>query len=143
MERRDLVLAVLAAAEGAIHTPVQVQKLFFLIDKRLGKRIGGPYFDFRPYFYGPFDSQVYVVLEELARSGLVEVLSNGPKRSYKLTREGQERGDKLLSTLNPADSSYIRKLSSTVRQMRFGQLVSAIYRAYPEMRKNSVFQEPE
>jgi len=143
MERADLVLAVLAAGEGAHHTPVQVQKLFFLVDRRLGKKVSGPHFNFQPYFYGPFDRAVYVELENLAEKGLVEIHSEGAKRNYTLTAQGQEKGRKLLSNLDSAISSFIINLSSTVRQMSFGELVSAIYRGYPEMKKNSVFQVPE
>lgn len=143
MERADLVLAVLAAGEGAPHTPVQVQKLFFLVDRRLGKRISGPHFDFQPYFYGPFDRQVYAELERLAEKGLIEIRSEGSKRSYELTGQGQEKGRELLSSLDSAISSFIRNLSSAVREMSFGELVSAVYRAYPEMKKNSVFQASE
>jgi len=143
MKRADLVLAVLAAGEGAPHTPVQVQKLFFLVDRRLGKRISGPYFNFQPYFYGPFDREVYVELENLAEKGLVEIHSEGARRNYTLTRQGQEEGGKLLSSLDSVISSFIRNLSSAVREMSFGELVSAIYRTYPEMKKNSVFQASE
>jgi hypothetical protein len=36
--------------------------------------------------------------------------------------------------------AYIRQASEFVRSLSFTQLVSAIYKAYPEMRENSVFQ---
>jgi len=143
MERADIVLGVLAAGEGTAHTPVQVQKLFFLIDKRLGKRISGPFFAFKPYFYGPFDRQVYVELEDLAKKGLVEVCFDGARRTYRLTEAGQQKGRGILATLPEEIASFIENLSSTLRQMSFGELVSAIYRAYPEMRANSVFQASE
>jgi uncharacterized protein YwgA len=143
MERGDLVLMVLAAGEGAPHTPVQVQKLLFLVDRRLGPRISGPYFDFKPYFYGPFDREVYVELETLAGRRLLEICSEGTRRSYRLTSDGQQKGDRLLSELAPEMAPYLRSLSSAVRRLRFGELVSAIYRAYPEMRVNSVFQSSE
>jgi len=140
MKRKDFVLAVLAVGTGASHTPVQVQKLFFLIDKKLGERVSGPHFDFKPYFYGPFDPKVYQELENLAGKELVEIYHEGTTRNYKLTGKGQEKGEKVLAELDPKVVSFVRKLSSTVRRMGFTELVSAIYRAYPEMRGNSVFQ---
>jgi hypothetical protein len=63
MDRSSLVLAALAAAGGnAAFTPVQVQKLLFLIDREAGRLVGGPHFDFLPYDYGPFDRAVMIPL---------------------------------------------------------------------------------
>ena len=143
MERSDLVLAVLAAGDGAAHTPVQVQKLLFLVDRRVASGLAGPFFDFQPYFYGPFDRQVYGVLEDLARQGKVEICLEGPLRAYRLTRAGQDAGIALLKTMDAKVAAYIRSLSAIVRKMTFGELVSAVYRAYPEMKENSVFQTAE
>lgn len=68
MDREDLVLACLAPAKGALHSPVQVQKMFFLIDRNISEDIEGPLFDFHPYDYGPFDKAVYETLEKLAQN---------------------------------------------------------------------------
>ena len=68
MEKREIILAALAPADGVIHTPVQVQKLLFLIDKKIPHLVGGPYFNFVPYAYGPFDTEIYRLLEELEKA---------------------------------------------------------------------------
>ena len=73
MLRRDVLLMMMAPAGTAVHTPVQVQKLAFLIDRLVGETIGGTSFDFKPWHYGPFDKAVYQVLEELERDNLVEI----------------------------------------------------------------------
>lgn len=142
MHRRDVILAGLAPAKGAAHTPVQVQKLFFLIDRSVAHLIGGPFFDFVPFDYGPFDRAVYDELEGLARDHLVDISLNNNWRTYRLTSKGQERGDQQLAGLNPGAKSYIERASQFVRALSFSELVSAIYKAYPEMRANSVFREP-
>ena len=65
MERSELVLAALAAGgKNASYSPVQVQKLLFLVDREGEKLVGGKHFNFVPYDYGPFDREVY---DELAR----------------------------------------------------------------------------
>src|SRR3954453_2570368 len=89
--KADIVLAALSPAGGVPHTPVQVQKLLFLVDRNLAPLIGGPKFNFEPYHYGPFDQKVYSTLEELSRQGLVEVTqsSHGNWREYRLTPRGQ------------------------------------------------------
>jgi uncharacterized phage-associated protein len=142
LTREDIVLAALAPAGGATFTPVQVQKLLFLIDRNVAGLLGGPFFDFEPYHYGPFDKQVYSTLDQLATSGLVEIVAgSGNWREYRLTQTGLSKGDNLLSQLDSRSADYIRKASEFVRRLSFSRLVSAIYKAYPEMRANSVFQD--
>ena len=141
MKRGEVVLSALAPACGAPHSPVQVQKLLFLIDRNVPRDVGGPHFDFQPYNYGPFDKAVYEELEALAKDGLVEVCPGWKWNGYRLTEAGQKVGDGVLSSLKPNTREFIVKVSHVVRSLTFTQLVSAIYKAYPEMRANSVFQE--
>lgn len=140
MDRREIVLAALTPGNGALHRPVQVQKLLFLIDRSIADQIGGPFFDFQPYNYGPFDKGVYEVLEELAGDGLVEIVRENTWNDYQLTPAGQSGGDHLLRQLHAPVRDYIVTLSNFVRGLSFTQLVTAIYRAYPDMRANSIFQ---
>lgn len=140
MTKRDLVLAALAPAGGKPHSPVQVQKLLFLLDREAADLVGGPYFDFQPYDYGPFDKRVYSVLEGLDVAELVTIRSDGWKRSYALTPAGQRKGEQLLEQLPAQAKRYIRRASAFVRELNFIELVSAIYQQYPEMRQNSVIR---
>lgn len=141
MERKDFVLAVLSSCPDATYNPVQVQKLFFLIDMKIPKPVDGPYFDFAPYDYGPFDKRVYSTLELLTEEGLVAIEETTGYRSYTTTKRGQMKGQKLFETLPEKARTYIIKLSDYVRSLSFKELVSAIYQAYPKMRANSVFRE--
>lgn len=142
MKRNEIVLAALAAAEGGAFSPVQVQKLFFLLDRNIAEHIGGRQFEFEPYDYGPFDSRVYSALEELARDGLVEIESggSGAARRYLLSERGLGQGREKLNSLPVAATDYMRRAVSFVRSVSFSELVSAIYKAYPEMKVNSVFK---
>lgn len=141
MERKDLMLAVLSSSKGAPHSPVQVQKMFFLVDENIPEHIGGKRFCFKPWSYGPFDSAVYIELEGLAKEGFVEICPQQTWRSYRLTEKGQAKGKKLFKKLNVDAQKYIKELSTFIRGLTFTQLVSVIYKEYPEMRTNSVFQE--
>ena len=140
MNQREIVLAALAPAKGAQHSPVQVQKLLFLVDRKIPELVGGPHFDFHPYHYGPFDSGVYGVLEGLAQEGHVDITWEGRLRLYRLTVTGQRLGDKLLRKLPDKARKYVETLSGFVRELSFSTLLSVIYEKYPEMRANSVFQ---
>lgn len=142
MDRKQLVLTAMAPADGASHSPVQIQKLLFLLDREMPEQCGGV-FNFRPYNYGPFDKSIYAALEELQRDGYIEILGDrwDPWRSYRLTPEGQQTASELFSKLDDEPQEYISKASSFVKSQPFARLVAAIYKKYPDMKKNSVFQE--
>ena len=143
MTKRQIVLAAMAPADGDPHSPVQMQKLLFLLDREAAKLINGPNgprFKFEPYHYGPFDRDIYKVLEKLDADGLVTVRSDGWKRMYALTPKGQKQGDGLFDKLSKPARQYIQDSSSFVRKLDFMQLVSSIYQKYPDMRVNSVLR---
>ncbi|MGV8059390.1 MAG: hypothetical protein AB2L12_15415 [Smithellaceae bacterium] len=141
MDRKEIVLAGLSAGNCDLYSPVQVQKLFFLIDRNIAEKINGQaFFDFQPYNYGPFDKDVYTVLEVLSNEGYVQKVGQGAWTSFKLSQEGQKVGSAILDTLPTPEQEYIKAVSQFVRKLSFSELVSAIYKAYPEMKANSVFQ---
>lgn len=143
LERSDYVRAVLSSCGDASFEPVHVQKLFFLLDDRLAESLGGTYFDFQPYDYGPFDAGVYDSLQNLSLGRDVQLDQDWRgMRLYTLTRAGAEKGQRDLATLPAAVQNEIRKYAEWVRSQSFASLVSAIYKAYPAMKVNSVFVEP-
>jgi uncharacterized protein YwgA len=142
-ERLDrYVLAVLSTAGGAEWTPVQLQKMFFLLDKTIGPALGGPKFNFEAYDYGPFDAEVYRQVELLASYGEAMVLQplSGGMRTYRLTPSGQTNGALELRKLDSTLWDYIASMSAWVRSLSFQQLVRAVYDKFPDMRANSIFQ---
>ena len=142
MSRMKFVAAALASVNGAVFAPVQLQKMFFLLDQNVTDQVGGPMFDFQPYDYGPFDKVVYRELEGLASQGMARINPAAwGRREYSLTPEGQSFGEKALESLPPEIRIYIAKVSEFVRSLGFAELVGAIYNAYPEMRENSIFQD--
>lgn len=140
MKKSDVI--VLGLSGGYEFSPVQVQKLFFLIDKNV-PQFSGKFFDFTPYDYGPFDKTVYEELELLSHNGLVEILadSHASKRVYKLSRTGQKKALEIAKKQSDETVKYTAELSDFVRGLTFRELVSAIYKAYPDMRTNSIFFE--
>jgi len=140
MKRVDFVLAALSA-EGGRFSPVQVQKMFFLLEKNIPSATFKHSFGFKPYNYGPYSCSVYQDLEELSVQGLVAVTQSSSFREFAVTPEGAEQGKVALKELSEPAQLYIRQVSKFVRSLTFPQLVSAIYKAYPDMRKKSVFRE--
>ena len=142
MDRNSVILAALAPSRGKFLTPVQIQKLLFLIDRNVPEKIQGPHFDFQPYHYGTFDKSIYSLLDELAEKKLIQIIETGCSwKKYGLTPEGQSIAESYLNSLDEKTRAYIQRLSNFVLALSFEQLVSAIYKAYPEMKQNSVFKE--
>ena len=140
MDRRDVVLLMMAPAEQTAHTPVQVQKLAFLIEKMIGDKIGGTGFNFIPWHYGPFDKRVYATLEELEADGLVAIAEGGFRvQEFSLTPKGIEAGERVRGELDPRLGDYVKTLSAWVHRQSFASLVNAIYKRFPEMRVKSMF----
>ena len=143
MNRRDLMLAILAASGGQAYTPVQIQKAAFLVVENLGGALisEGPSFNFSAYDYGPFDRDVYVVADELRELGLADICnaSGGRWKTYAPTNEGVRAGSEILQTMAGSDRDYIQRVSVWVRRLSFAALVKSIYEAYPQMRENSIF----
>lgn len=141
-ERQRFVLAALAAQSGVALAPVQVQKLFFLFDENIASMIGGKQFDFEPYDYGPFDKEVYSEFDALEAKGLARVLENvdsPAKRLYLLTSDGQAAGEEALEKYYGDARQYMKEVSSWISGLSFAELVGAIYKSYPKMRANSIF----
>ncbi|MCH8035154.1 MAG: hypothetical protein IH950_15545 [Bacteroidetes bacterium] len=146
MTQKQLILAALSVSESTEYTPVQVQKLFFLIDRNVGNQIvGGPFFNFVPYHYGPFDKEVYNQLKELSETGDVSIEMNqgDGMRKYKLTEEGIVKGKQWRESLDDSITTYIAELNSFVIGIGFTDLVASIYQQYPEMKVNSIFQKAD
>lgn len=139
--RQMHVIAALAAGHlPAELTPVQAQKLFFVLDREASHLSGGQWFNSQPYDYGPFDIHIYYELDELSRLGLVEVDHSAKYRSYRLTPMGEEMGEQYLQQISEPAAQYFGAVKDWVKSLDFNSLVSEIYRIYPDMRVNSVFR---
>ncbi|SRR6266446_5544855 len=140
--RQKVVLAALAADRSSSFAPVQVQKLFFLLDQNIAADLGGPQFSFEPYDYGPFDRAVYSELEALAQKGLVaiEAEPGASRRKFLLTAAGYDAGRTAFAQLSARAQDYLLRVSAWVRSLSFAELVGSIYKQYPSMKANSVFR---
>ncbi len=137
LDKDDVVL--LALQDGRAYSPVQVQKLLFLIEKKAFSAKKS-LFNFTPYHYGPFDKEIYSVLDELKEKGLVDVHCNIDQkhRRYCLTDLGIKKAEKIVTSVKDTND-YIKKLADYVYTQSFTELVSAIYQEYPDMKENSIF----
>ena len=140
MKRSNYMLAVLATANNDEYTPVQIQKLFFLLDRNITERNKIPSFNFEPYYYGPFDKEIYTELNNLQTQNLLSLnYSYNNLKKYKLTPEGQRIGEKIFNAFDKGLKDYIKRTNEYVRKLSFEQLIKAIYKEYPDTKVNSIF----
>jgi uncharacterized protein len=142
--REQVALVVLSLARGGTFTPVQIQKALFLASRKVsGAFNSDSRYDFQPYDFGPFDWQVYSDVEGLERRGLARI--NQPQetrwRTYAATEAGVAEGLRLAQRLTEEQRTILDRIANLVRRLTFNDLVSAIYRAYPEMKERSVFRD--
>lgn len=143
MHRRDVLLAVLAQGGSKPFRPVHVQKILFVLDRKRPELFDeNAGYRFVKYDYGPFDSSIYHDLEALEHSGDVEIdrESGYRYRVYNATLQGAEKGRAFLSQMPAEDREFLKKTVDLLLPLSFGQLVKAIYRAYPDWKENSVFK---
>jgi len=144
MNPKDWTLLVIAARKGKPLQPVQLQKSLFLLKRNLSlsQLQVKKFYQFTPYDYGPFCSKIYSDAETLCLEGLVHI-DRLPifYRLYSPTEDGIVAANQLMKTLSPETKDYLEKVVEWTSSLSFNELVSAIYRAYPDMKKNSVFQE--
>jgi uncharacterized protein YwgA len=141
MNKEEYFLGILSASNGKSYTPVQIQKLFFLTDRNIGSKVGGPYFKFVPYHYGPFDKEIYQFIEKLEKKGLIETSFRGGNniRQYRLTIEGQKEGERILDLSLSSVKEFIKEINQFILSVPFPVLLKMIYKEYPEMKVNSIF----
>ena len=139
MQRQDVLLSILAAAEGEPLTPSQVQKVAFLVGKEFSDGLPADFYEFEKHHYGPLCIEIYRDAEALQSQGMVMILINkeGGWKEYAATYKG------VVASGNCERHpifAYAREKVAWAKRLSFPQLVSAIYQQYPEYRENSAFQ---
>src|SRR5262249_31213860 len=111
--------------------------------KRFPHAITGGY-SFRPYNYGPFDSEVYADGEKLEGQQLVSISRpTGRWKTYAATPAGVEKAQQLEKQADPDAAAYVRRVVTWARSLSFRDLVQSVYNAFPEMKTNSLFKDEQ
>lgn len=121
--------------------PVRVQKGMFLLDQR-GPTAARHLYEFHPYNWGPFSSELYGDLDYLAFSGLIEV-TRVPGRTWKryaVTDKGHVRALSLARQVHPPDLRWVGRARMFVTTRTFAELLRDIYATFPEFTSSSLFR---
>jgi hypothetical protein len=137
---RDWLLLLFDGADQPLDR-VRIQKTMFLFAMR-SKAPEAEKYDFVPYHYGPFSFGIYPDLDRLAHEGLVRMEIEPASRSprYTLTGPGRQAIDRLRAARRPARLELVSSLRQWVEERSFKDLLSDVYRLYPQYAVNSVFR---
>jgi hypothetical protein len=135
--QEELLLLIADGADGSQDLDrIRLMKAAFLVDQKAPEAWGGT-FAFRPYTYGPFDSDVYRARDQLLDQGL---LAAEPKRrygAYTLTEAGTARVAEIESEIGKEHANWVRQIGSWVTHRSFSKLIQSIYAEYPDYAKHS------
>lgn len=138
LERKDVLLKIITSAQGDPVTPVQLQKIAFLVGQECGDRLPDDYYKFVPYDFGPFAIDIYKDADELAAQKLISIDQNAVGRWNEF--RATYRSSAFDSSVIPGPiADYIERVVVWARSLTFRELVSAIYHHYPEYGINSVY----
>jgi len=142
MQKKDWTLLAIAAAKEGGLTPAQLQKSLFLIEKNYPGNLDS-FYKFEPYNYGPFDKTVYEDARSLASVKMVKMNGVQGQRwsKYYVTPEGEVEATRLQAVADAKLVAYLSKVVQWAQGLSFTQLVSSIYKHYPDYKINSVFRE--
>lgn len=142
MARKDWTLLVIAAGRGQPLSPVQLQKVLFLLGQEHPSVLGSDYYDFVPYDYGPFSIVIYTDAKQLDFDGFISIqyAPNHRWKVYSATPDGLSRSEELRKKVDDQVIQFIDNKVEWGRQLSFRALVREIHKKYPAFAVNSVFQ---
>lgn len=125
-------------------TPVQLQKILFVLGERRKKKLGPEYYSFQPYHYGPFDPRIYADAELLEAEGLISIDSPMGRslRRYSITPAGTAYVATFRDRTDGPTRDLLKRIVGWAQRLSFTDLVRSVYSEFPGMRVNSVFREP-
>ena len=139
MQRTDLLLKIITAANGEPVTPLQLQKIAFLVGMEFQDELPPNYYQFQPYDYGPFCVAVYRDAEFLEREGLITIRRN-PRGGWKEYFALYAAAAKDLHVIPQNIQEFVDTKVQWAREVGFQEVVRTIYMEYPQFKVNSVFQ---
>ena len=113
-----------------------------MLGKSLGLEKQGEFYNFKPYNYGPFASEIYSDAESLALEGLVCVGKSAGESwsNYHATPIGLQRTNDLRGQIKPEVAEYTKEIVRWVRSLSFDQLLAYVYANFPEYASKSIFK---
>ena len=145
--RQEMLLLLISKADDPGLDPVRIMKGQFLLAMETPEdwMESDARYEFVPYNYGPYSSEIYRDLATLERIGLISgtALRGRSWRYYVSTGRGTRFAKNVSSNLSPDLVNYVGQILAFICSLSFTELLRAIYHKYPAFAVNSVFASPE
>jgi uncharacterized protein YwgA len=145
LDRRDLALLMMSeladtSGERFPLDRIRLQKAIFLLTRR-GSADWRTLYNYKPYNWGPYSSQLTFDLGELMGEGLLDVQDATGSRygRYRDTAEGEACAREIWATLTDSEQAFIRSVRAYVTDRSFTELLREVYAEYPEFATASQF----
>jgi uncharacterized protein YwgA len=145
VNRNDLALTLVSQLAGGAGErypldPIRVQKAVFLLTQR-GSQGWRSLYSYKPYNWGPYSPQLASDMNLMVNIGLVETeeVSWSQYPRYQTTPAGEAQAQVIWTSMNPAETSFIRSVRSYVTSRSFTELLREVYAEYPEFATASYF----
>jgi hypothetical protein len=115
-------------------SPVEIQKGLFLL-QQVAALSNAEAYDYQAYDWGPVAPEIYTDTNELLKTHLLAKSSQGPFGRfwyYQATPTGRQVAGYLAEDVRPDHLLYVEVIRTLLKQLKFDQIVSGIYAAYPE-----------
>ena len=138
VSRSDILLAIIAAADGKELSRVQLQKVAFLVSEEFKGRLPADFYTFDKHNYGPFCIDIYNDTEMLLYWGRIRTKSGAERRfdTYSIAEQIEFHGFQFEEDVK----RYIKDTVAWVVDMSFSELVRAVYLLYPDFLERSKFE---
>jgi len=142
MKKKDWIFIVLNCSKDKTLSPVQLQKSLFLLKYMNPDTFSNNFYNFIPYHYGPFCLQIYEDADFLKSKNLININTNiiGRWKIYSINDKGLKYVDILKKKIKPEVYDYALEIVEWIKSKSFSQLISAIYKQFPEFKVNSVLK---
>lgn len=142
-ERQKVLMTFLGASDQELD-PIRIMKGMFVLasESPVTWLSRDARYKFEPYHYGPCSFEVYRDLDLLVHLGYL-CAREAPGQSWKyysLTSKGQVVRRTVAKSFDPKLVDFISRVRDFVGSLSFRDLLSVIYRKYPEFAVNSVFK---
>lgn len=138
VSRSDILLAIIAAANGKELSRGHLQKVAFLVSEEFKGRLPADFYTFDKHKYGPFCIDIYNDTDMLLYWECIQTRLSADRSSekYSIAKRINIDGFQLDEDIK----RFIKNTVAWVADMSFGELVRAVYRLYPEFLERSTFE---
>jgi uncharacterized protein YwgA len=135
MKQEQFVLSIFSVLKNYRLSPIQIQKLFFLLEKKHNDIFANcsNEFQFKPHYYGPYSKKLNDIVNKLTHDKYLATVQNNDIRYYQINTD-IDNNNYSINNVNT-----IIELADYILNKGFKELCFAIYEDFPEMKENSIF----